>query len=448
MPIVLNEFVGFDPKNPKESSFHSQNIVLPQRLQESVHEAQPDTFFTTKIEAIHADFGTRNYTRYTEDSIRKAIASWTNPYFAPVIMYHNDYDGQVIGRVMKAELAESTKMQGRCLLLTASIPDWHSEEAIQNGILSTVSVGASATDVRCSICGAQLSEGEFCAHVRGEVYDGQTAYWDVHEWEAKEISFVIVPSDKYAGVISYQTEDSDYAPVSYSSGPIRLTSDVHESEEAGKKTEIPVNIDINKEHQEGMNNLDIKEAEAKISSLETANKALAGDKVTLQESIDSLNSEKVALQESVKNLKAEAEKKDLEVTHERELREAAEKKVADMEREVKVSLAESLAALREKAGKPAVEKLEERSIDSLHDSIADIKAEIAVAEQAAEKAAAEKAEADKKAAEEAAKLKEAEEIKAEKGAVKPETLQESAATAGTEEPEEEAAQPEAEDFDL
>ena len=446
MPIVLNEFVGFDPKNPKESS-RSQNIILPQHLTETAHEAQPDTYFTAKIEAIHADFGTRNFTRYTEDSIRKAVESWTNPYYAPVIMYHNDYDGQVIGRVMKAELAESTKMQGRCLLLTASIPDWHSEEGIRNGILSTVSIGASATDVRCSICGAQLSEGEFCDHRRGEVYDGQTAYWDVHEWEAKEISFVIVPSDKYAGVISYQTEDSNYDTV-VPSGPVRLRYDVHESEEAGKKTEIPVNIDIKEKHQEGMNNLDIKEAEAKISSLETANKALAGDKVTLQESIDTLNSEKVALQESVKSLKEAAEKKDLEVTHERELREAAEKKITDMEHEVKVSLAESLAALREKAGKPAVEKLEERSIDSLHDSIADIKAEIAVAEQSAEKAAAEKAEAEKKAAEEAAKLKEAEEIKAEKGKVKPESLQESAATAGTEEPEEAVEEPEAEDFDL
>ena len=135
MPIVLNEFVGFDPKNPKESS-RSQNIILPQHLTETAHEAQPDTYFTAKIEAIHADFGTRNFTRYTEDSIRKAVESWTNPYYAPVIMYHNDYDGQVIGRVMKAELAESTKMQGRCLLLTASIPDWHSEEGIRNGILS------------------------------------------------------------------------------------------------------------------------------------------------------------------------------------------------------------------------------------------------------------------------------------------------------------------------
>lgn len=444
MPIVLNEFVGFDPENPKESSFHSQNIVLPKSLHEDAHASKPDTYFIANIEAIHADFGTRNYTRYTEDSIRKAVESWTNPYYAPVIMYHNDYDGQVIGRVLSAGLAESTKMPGKCLLLKASIPEWESEQGIRNGILSTVSIGASATDVRCSICGAQLSEGEFCDHVRGDVYDGQTAYWDVHEWEAKEISFVIVPSDKYAGVISYSEEDGEDGGA-HAPHVMRLTADVHESEEIGKKTEIPVNIDIKEEHQEGMNNLDIKEAEAKISSLETANQALKGDKVTLQESIDALNSEKVALQESVKSLKEAAEKKDLEVTHERELREAAEKKVADMEHEVKVSLAESLATLRDKAGKPAIEKLEERSIDSLHDSIADLKAEIA----AMQEAAAEKAEADKKAAEEAAKLKEAEEIKAEKGKVKPESLQESAETAGTvEEPEEAVEEPEAEDFDL
>ena len=419
MPIVLNEFVGFDPKNPKESSFRSQNIILPKNLTEEQHETKPDTYFTAKIEAIHADFGTRNFTRYTEDSIRKAIESWTNPYFAPVIMYHNDFDGQVIGRVMKAELAESTKMPGRCLLLTASIPEWESEHGIQNGILSTVSIGASATDVRCSICGAQLSEGEFCDHMRGETYDGQVAYWDVHEWEAKEISFVIVPSDKYAGVISYQYNDEHQELVG--------TYTTHESEETGKKTEIPVNINIQEqEHQaEGKITLDIKEAEAKISSLETANKALTGDKAALQESIDTLNGEKIKLQESVKSLKEAAEQKDLEVTHERELREAAEKKVADMEHEVKVSLAESLATLREKAGKPAIEKLEERSMDSLRDSIADLKAEL----------------------KESAEQKQNEEIKAEKGAVKPESLQESAAAAGAEEPEE-AEEPVAEDFDL
>ena len=427
MPILLNEFIGFDPKHPKESCSHSSKDIHPKLQEREVTQAKPDDFFTVKIEAMHADFGTRNFTRYSEDGLRRALESWTTPYNAPVIMYHNDYDGEIVGRVLKAELAESMKMPGRCLLLTASIPDWKAQEDVRNGILSTVSIGASAKDVRCSICGAQLSEGEYCDHERGEVYDGQTCYWDVHEWEAKEISFVIVPSDKYAGVISYSTKSLE----DYESGPKAM----HESEDKGnakqEPTDKPVAIHIEEQQHpdaEGKSKLDIKEAEAKIGSLETSVKALKGDKATLQESIDTLNNEKIQLQESVKSFKEQAEQKELEVNHERELREAAEKKVADMEKEVKLSLAESLSTLREKAGKPAIEKLAERSIDSLHDSIADLKAEMAAVKEA------EKAEAK-------------EEIKEAKGTVKDTSLQESAAEAGTKEPEAEV-ELEAEDFDL
>ena len=125
----------------------------------------------------------------------------------------------------------------------------------------------------------------------------------------------------------------------------------------------------------------IKEAEKKIGSLQTEIAALKGDKVSLQESIDSLNKDKISMQESIKQLKEQVEEKDLAVSHEKELREAAESKVDDLMKEVKMSLVESLTTLREKAGKPAIEKLEERSIDSLRDSIADIKAELKESEK-------------------------------------------------------------------
>lgn len=421
MPLILNEFVGFDPRNPKESSSHSKQVILPTQIAEQSHEARPDEMFTVKIEAIHADFGTRNFTRYTLESLQKAAGSWTSPYNAPVIMYHNDYDGQVVGRVLGAEIAASTKMQGQTLLLTASLPDWHTQESVRNGILSTVSIGASARDVRCSICGAQLSEGDFCDHERGETYDGQTCYWDIYDWEAKEVSFVIVPSDKYAGVITYRAKWE---------GPANGIQPVHESEENGEsKPTIPTNMNIKEHHAdnaEGKSKLDIKEAEKKIGSLETELKALKGDKAGLQEHVDSLNNEKIKLQESITALKADAEQKELAVTHERELREAAEKRITEMEKEVKVSLAESLSALREKAGLSAIGNLAERSIDSLHDSIADLKA----------------------ALKESADAKQDEKVKEEKGSVKDTSLKESAETAGTKTGktvEEPAAD---EDFDL
>lgn len=365
MPRDLNEHVG---------SKAGRAVVSKEKglTEAQVKIGAQDHPFLVKIEAMHSDFITRNHTLYTLESIVNSCNSWTEPYEIPVILYHNDYDGEIVGRVKKAEVAESVRFPGnRCLLLTVAIPGWREQEMISSGLWNTVSIGARANKVRCSICGADLSEGDFCDHVRGEVYDGQVCAWRIEEWEAKEVSFVIVPSDKYAGVISaddgYHYEDSR--------GFKTLTDAANESEDNSSHIDIKEH-----EHPERKNKLDIKEAEQKISSLTTEIKALNGDKKTLQESIDSLNSEKVTLQESISELKAKAEEKELALSHEKELREAAENKVEGLEKEVKLSLAESLAALREKAGKAALEKLEERSIDSLRDSIADLKAELKAAD--------------------------------------------------------------------
>jgi chromosome segregation ATPase len=192
-----------------------------------------------------------------------------------------------------------------------------------------------------------------------------------------------------------------------------------------------VNIQDHEQKPEGkINTLELKEAEQKIASLETANKALTGDKVSLQESIDSLNKEKIALQESVTGLKKELEESKLGVAHEKELREAAESKIEEMSKEVKVSLVESLTALREKAGKPALEKLEERSIDSLRDSISDLKAELKESEQ------------------KAADDKNADNMKDAKGAAQNVSLQESEQKLGDNDKADAAGTTAAEDFSL
>lgn len=372
MPLTLREFVGFDPMKPKKASPNSSEFsewLTKYKNVTDLKEAgvSPNTDFVVLIEAIHADIPTRNFTRYIASGCQNSIDSWTQPYNIPVIMYHNDYDGQVIGRVIEASVKPSIKIQGQALVLKASIPNYMDRISIHNGILNTVSIGARANDVRCSICGAQLSEGECCEHERGQVYDGQTCYWDVYEWEAKELSFVIVPSDKYAGVINV-ISGHDQMPV----------KTINSSEDHDSNPNI-----INITESEGENNLDIKEAEKKIGSLQTEIAALKGDKVSLQESVDSLNKDKISMQESMKQLKEQVEEKDLAVSHEKELREAAEGKVDDLMKEVKMSLVESLTTLREKAGKPAIQKLEERSIDSLRDSIADIKAELKESEKEA-----------------------------------------------------------------
>ena len=383
MPLYLNEFLGYDPNNKNDAkrivSAKNLNKIKSTNITEAEANGLYRPDFNIKIEAIHADFGTRNFTRYKEKCLHSMLESWTNPYNAPIIMYHNDYDGEIVGRVTKASIEPSSQIPTKALILEANIPDWDAQRNVRTQILSTVSIGVSAKDVRCSICGTQLSDNDTCEHYRGHVYEGEICYWDVYDAEAKECSFVIIPSDKYAQVVSIKEEEGNY-PVSVSAPKASPTIWIPNGTEAAHQ-DISKNINIQEtaKTQEGKSHMDIKEAEAKINSLGTEIMALKGDKKSLQESIDALNNDKVKLQESVANYKAAAEKQELAAAHEKELREAAESKVENLEKEVRTSLAESLATLRDKAGKPAIEKLEERSIESLRDSISDIKTELAEA---------------------------------------------------------------------
>ena len=418
MPLYLREFEGYDIKESdkytKKTIQYSHHHSIDHK--ESAIQVEPVTF-KVGIEALHCyPFATRNYTRYMKEACKKSLKSWTEPYGIPTIMYHNDYDGVINGRIIEASMGKSPQTDnGDCLILTASAPHWHTQEDITTGILKTVSVGVSAKDVRCSICGNQLSEGEWCDHTRGYKYDGQVCYWDVYDFEAKELSYVIVPSDKFAQIISidrlsweeatgkdnkekiqrpqrifslYNQESEQDIKNNNSEHKEDIDSnnnvDISESSQIDvrEKDTNPENV-TNTEEIQKENDVELNEALKKIESMETENKALVGDKEQLQTKIDTLNKDKTGLQESLKDLQTKMDEKELTLIHEKEMREAAEKKVQSLESEVKNSLVESLTTLRDKAGKPKLEKLEERSIDSLRDSIADLRAEMKEAEEKA-----------------------------------------------------------------
>ena len=309
MPLTLREVEGYDVTNPTapiSPDKINEWVNKCKNLTESEYAAKPDGYFTARIEAIHGDTPTRNYTRYMTSSFKKAIPTWTSPYCVPNIMYHNDYDGETVGRIIEAEQGDSQKLPGaQALFVTSAIPEWKDQCKVENGLYSTVSIGVSATDVRCSICGAQLSEGEYCEHVRGYTYKNEetgkkeTCYWDVYEWEAKEISFVIVPSDKYAGIVSYsynyasESESSENVKGEPPSRKIPMRAAEAENKDAlNTSTKIieSQNSDNGllppqtaKQELEGEKTLNIQEAEQKIASLETEAKALKGDTVVLQE---------------------------------------------------------------------------------------------------------------------------------------------------------------------
>lgn len=161
------------------------------------------------IEGAHSNVLTGNYTQYTPEGLIASIPSWTDPYEKPCIMYHNEEDGKIIGRIKAVTCKQTdTRSDTPALLFTVNVPDEEAKQQIEDGRLSTVSIGINATDVRCSICGQNIAEGK-CGHKRGQHYDDKLCYWIVNEFTGKELSYVITPSDPYAHNVKIYSPDDN-----------------------------------------------------------------------------------------------------------------------------------------------------------------------------------------------------------------------------------------------
>ena len=149
-------------------------------------------------EGVHSII-TGNYTYYEPNCLKESVPLWTTPYGIPIIYNHKEQDSKIIGRIKKAEyVARSERTKTPALKFILGIGDKEGKEGVQNGTLRTLSIGARAKDLRCSICGKNIAKEGFCEHEKGRYYDGKLCYWVVKRIEPKEISYVIVPSDKYA----------------------------------------------------------------------------------------------------------------------------------------------------------------------------------------------------------------------------------------------------------
>lgn len=192
MAIELQEYVG-------ATAIEVTAPLSKISLQEGYTQTYIDeNSLMVDIEAIHS-IVTRNNTLYTPQCIKDSIPYWTAPYERPVIMHHNERDGVIIGRVKSANYIENSERSGTAALeLVVNIGDEEGKKGIKNGTLATVSIGAIAHDIKCSICGQNLVEEGLCEHDKGEIYNGKKCYWIVNKIEPKEVSYVIVPSDIYA----------------------------------------------------------------------------------------------------------------------------------------------------------------------------------------------------------------------------------------------------------
>lgn len=343
------------------------------------------------IEAMHAaPHRTRNYTRYMPDCLKNSVPTWTKPYCRPLIKHHNEKDGKIIGRVIDARYKTHDTFSGTpALELTVNVPGEEAKQEVKNGISQTVSIGVMADDVRCSICGAQLSNGEWCEHERGEVYKNERTgemeecCWDIYSMEAKELSYVIVPSDMYAkNVRSY--------PASSSPNPALSESfDGHkQSSQEGEQEQMADSKDMEAKLQEAQSK--VEDLTKKLAEMTEAAEGLKKQIAELTESqeqskkqIETLESEKTELDKSVKDLTESKKSLEDEKAEELKLKESLEKDLADTKATLKESMIDKLQMLRKATGKLELdaEKVKARTEASIMDSIEDLKAELAQKEQ-------------------------------------------------------------------
>ena len=196
---------------------NAQESVAPVLSFQPVSSAMSPDSIMVDIEGIHS-IVTRNFTYYTPECLKKSVPLWTSPYERPVIMHHNDKDGVQIGRIKAVEYVEETRAKSPGLLFTCNIGDDAGIKGVKNGTLSTVSLGAVIHKATCSICGQNIAaEGE-CEHKRGVKYEDKLCYWIMEDMEPKELSYVIVPSDRYANTIKIYKPKDISAKESYNEG--------------------------------------------------------------------------------------------------------------------------------------------------------------------------------------------------------------------------------------
>ena len=321
-----------------------------------------------EIEGIHAaPFTTRNYTRYTPNCLKKSVASWTNPYRRPLIKHHNEEDGEIIGRICEAKyITKNTRSETPALLFTVNIPGEQAKADVKSGLLETTSIGVIAHSVKCSICGQELANGETCEHERGAIYNGETCYWDIHEMEAKELSYVIVPSDMYA-------KNIDIYPATASNSKVKafaesLNQDLNLTK--GDITDMPEDLKVKLQESEAK----VTALTQEVTELKEAATQISEKIAELEKTNSDLTTVKESLEQELEGLKTEKDDLTQKMTEAAQMREGLEAQVAEVKAELKEALVQNFVTMREALGHSDVdvEAGKNRSEESIKDSISDL----------------------------------------------------------------------------
>lgn len=279
-------------------------------------EGLPKSIMVT-VEAIHAGM-TKNRTFYPADKLESSVHTWTSPYNKPVIKNHNTWE-EPNGRVMDAYFKDSVLVpEGKTIELKLKITDPDTIEKVLDGRYQTLSIGGSTSEARCSICAKNVVESGWCGHSRGKKYEGKEAYWIIGEMEFVEISWVNVPADVNARVVSIQKEANSAGGRNESVEDTNLIDDVlNENAQNPEGDDTPpagnVTEDTNPEGQDNPEtpvttneNEDTKtdaeklaEALAKVAELEESVTTVTGERDALQAEKDTFESTKQELETTI-----------------------------------------------------------------------------------------------------------------------------------------------------
>lgn len=167
----------------------------------SFAESSSDNKLIIEIAAIHQGL-TSNFNMYTANELENSLASWVQPYPRPIILNHDIYTDP-IGRVMAAKM-DKEEDGTPFVRLQAAITNPEAVKKILDNRYLTGSVGGKAESAVCSICKKNWAESAAqmpaCRHQRGQVYNGQLAYFELNGLAFKEYSFVNVPADPKSGI--------------------------------------------------------------------------------------------------------------------------------------------------------------------------------------------------------------------------------------------------------
>ena len=349
MAIELREEVGFCYK---EVSDIKEDYDL---IESTEYNAISEDSVMVKIEGIHSII-TKNLNYYEPHCLENSIPKWTYPYEKPLIMHHNDRNGVIIGRIKEAKYIEkNTRSKTPGILFTCNVGSKEGVEGVKNGTLATVSIGATVYDLRCSICGQNLAEEGECEHIKGHRYDGKLCFWIVKEMEPKELSYVIVPSDKYAHNLKvYEpTLNSSKITESYNDNEVKelsikdlyydeLSKEIAQKEakrlEEAEKDNDKIVDEVDDSEKEDIKNETPKDEDIPKDKDIPKDEEKSEDNDTLEE-LKTLRAKVEELLAEVTSLKTKLKK-------EESLRESAETKLLEVRKKQKISLAEQINELR------------------------------------------------------------------------------------------------------